>query len=697
MPLPDPRGYSDEKLRSDIGQLFQSITMELDGPDAILKRIEFLFCKTGCELTYEGINAQYQENLTYLQQIKAECVERRLVGPDTEKTKQLQIKLHTTIRAMAHLREAAVNMVRFKGITLTKVASAEDDFMLDNLGLSDADKEWNNRQEVLETFTNLVYRHQLRRCGTSLYKEKLISMSTHTFYWELSCSIEDFVWINSSNSINSDLWKKMTMMHGLHDTVIKHLEKSQGDPRIRDISPSRYWLSWMNGIYSVEQNEFFSYEDAILKVPSTVMTCKFFNEIFDISAIAAASKPELIYTPSFDTLLQTQHLSSQQHFISDAGYLFYRHPDYPGKTPVRIMTYNRKPYCKETAILDDRGDEGHEKTKIVTDSGIRVELNDILLDDRWQAETNEMATLIFMAMLGRMLYTFRDSEGHMRDNWQKILFIKGLAGTGKSTIAAVMKNIYPANQVGTINSRCEENFPIYACYDKYCWMCPEVRYNFMLDTALFQSMVSGDPISVAIKNKDAVAVDWNIPGLLIGNQFPKMWADAGGSIIRRVLLANYREVPGQVDPGLVDRILTTEMSAVIVKLNSSYLKLRQLLKSAGKTLDDILPLYFRVTRSLLMNEVHTLYYFLSNEGENIELGEKFFVSLREFRSQFNIFCGNKGLPQQKWTPDFYTMPLLKYKLKIVQGTKRVDKYDVKGTFVEGLRFLIKEESERGGR
>jgi hypothetical protein len=690
---PDPRSQSDDKLQSDIERLWQGLTMELDGPDAIMRRIQLVLC-TDDVITYEGINANYAIQMKYFLEVKTECTERRLIGPDTNSTKALHDKLHTAIRSMGHLRELAVNLTRYETITRSKIANPEDDVMLDNVGLSDADKEKNNRQEVLEHFMNLVYRHNLRRCGSSLYTEKLVSVSTRTFFWEQFKTIEEYVWSNCNSATNYDLWKKMNTTYGLHDAVIKHLEKTIGDPRVKDISPSRYWFSWLNGIYSVENNEFYLYEEAMGAVPNSVMSCKFFNEVFDVSALSNRDTPELIATPNFDTIMNTQRLSSEHHFISESGHLFYSHPEYPGKN-VKILTWNEQPYTRETADRDSGCPEA-DRTKLITDiDGLTLE--SVLDDERWTPDTNRMAALIFLAMLGRLLYSFRDKHGHLFDNWQRILFVKGLAGTGKSTIAQIVKNIYPANQVGTINSKCEENFPIYSLYDKYLWMCPEVRYNFGLDTALFQSMVSGDSISIAIKNKDAVAVDWNIPGLIIGNQFPKIWSDAGGSIIRRVLLADFKEIPDKVDPGIVDRILTTEMSSLIVKLNSTYLKLKKLLQDSGQTIDDILPPYFRITRNMLMNEVHTLFDFLCSP--NLEFGHEHSCTLKEFRTQFNIFCGNKGLPQQKWTPDFYTLPLKKHKLKIGQDTKKINGSKVSGLFVFGVQIKITEESERigGGR
>ena len=65
------------------------------------------------------------------------------------------------------------------------------------------------------------------------------------------------------------------------------------------------------------------------------------------------------------------------------------------------------------------------------------------------------------ALLGRLLY-----EVGQRDNWQVLLFVKGMAGSGKSTIAKLIRNCYPSHLVGTLGSKMEETFGLSAIADK---------------------------------------------------------------------------------------------------------------------------------------------------------------------------------------------------------------------------------------
>src|SRR5690606_20911626 len=105
-------------------------------------------------------------------------------------------------------------------------------------------------------------------------------------------------------------------------------------------------------------------------------------------------------------------------------------------------------------------------------------------------------------MIGRMLFDVGE-----RDDWQVLLFIRGIAGTGKSTIGRVLKRFYADEDVGQLSNNCEALFGLQTLYNKYMWICYEAKENFRLDQGMLQSMISGEPMSIARKHMEAL----NIP------------------------------------------------------------------------------------------------------------------------------------------------------------------------------------------
>jgi hypothetical protein len=53
--------------------------------------------------------------------------------------------------------------------------------------------------------------------------------------------------------------------------------------------------------------------------------------------------------------------------------------------------------------------------------------------------------------------------------------------------------------VGVLSSNTEAKFGLGAFYDKHLVLCPEAKRKFSLPQGNFQSMISGEEVSVAIK------------------------------------------------------------------------------------------------------------------------------------------------------------------------------------------------------
>jgi len=81
------------------------------------------------------------------------------------------------------------------------------------------------------------------------------------------------------------------------------------------------------------------------------------------------------------------------------------------------------------------------------------------------------------AMIGRCLYW----DGVL-DTWQVLLYLKGRAGTGKSTIVQVVESIYNYSDVATISSNTEPIFGLEPLSKApLVWLAPEVKADFSMN------------------------------------------------------------------------------------------------------------------------------------------------------------------------------------------------------------------------
>ena len=203
--------------------------------------------------------------------------------------------------------------------------------------------------------------------------------------------------------------------------------------------------------------------------------------------------------------------------------------------------------------------------------------------------------------MGRMLHALK-----LYDQWQIIPFLKGRGGSGKSTVAMVVKHFFEVGDVGILSNNSEKTFGLQALLDKFIWLCLELKRNVKLDQAEFQSMVSGEDVMVAQKNHIARQVTWCAPGLLCGNEAPG-WIDAQGSIARRMAIITFPFSLQERDvvPNLLSQILDKELPTLIVKCNQAY---RATCEQHNQ--DDIwkvLPEYFKNERLRFQKDTDAVY------------------------------------------------------------------------------------------
>ena len=157
---------------------------------------------------------------------------------------------------------------------------------------------------------------------------------------------------------------------------------------------------------------------------------------------------------------------------------------------------------------------------------------------KYQQLNKDVCEWVF-ALGGRLCFDVNEI-----DKWQCIPFLKGVARSGKSTlITKVFRKFYCTEDVKTLSNNVERKFGLSAIMDGFMFIAPEIKGDLALEQAEFQSIVSGEDVSIAVKHEKAQSFEWTVPGILGGNEVPN-WRDNSGSILRRVLTVDFtKQIP----------------------------------------------------------------------------------------------------------------------------------------------------------
>ena len=257
-------------------------------------------------------------------------------------------------------------------------------------------------------------------------------------------------------------------------------------------------------------------------------------------------------------------------------------------------------------------------------------------------------------MGGRLCFDVGDIDG-----WQIIPFLKGIARSGKSTlITKVFKKFYESEDVRTLSNNVERKFGLGSIFDGLMFIAPEVKGDLCLEQAEFQSLVSGEDISIAIKHEKAKSVEWKTPGILGGNEVPN-WKDNSGSVLRRLLPWKFSRQVQEADPHLDDK-LEKEMPTILLKCVRGYLEYAQ--KYSDQDIWNVVPEYFKQIQTQVAMVTNSLQNFLA--CEKVEYGKEKFVPQKIFIQIFNQHCQENNLGKFKFNSDFYAGPFSSRKLEV---------------------------------
>ena len=205
--------------------------------------------------------------------------------------------------------------------------------------------------------------------------------------------------------------------------------------------------------------------------------------------------------------------------------------------------------------------------------------------------------------IGRMIYPISEY-----DDLQYFLFFDGAAGCGKSTIIKVIQALYDKAKVGIVSNNIETTFGLSSLYDKWICVAPEIKHDWRISVTEFQSMASGESVSIAVKNKNTVQELWTAPVALAGNEVPG-FNDLAGSVSRRLLVYKFVNKPEREDATLLARILGV-MGHIILKANFAYRYMTA--NGCDSSLWDRVPEYFTDIRAEVQRSINPLIDFMES-------------------------------------------------------------------------------------
>lgn len=277
------------------------------------------------------------------------------------------------------------------------------------------------------------------------------------------------------------------------------------------------------------------------------------------------------------------------------------------------------------------------------------------------------------AMIGRLFYELNDL-----DNWQVIFFIKGVAQSGKSTIGNIAKRFFNIDDVAVLSSNIEEKFGLDSIADKMLYICFEVTKSWALPRSDFQSIISGEDVSLAKKHLTPRSVKWKTPGLLLGNEIGP-WIDSSGSMVRRLLILEFKERISKIDPDL-DKKLEEEFPRFIFKCQQAYVSYVEKYKGSG--IWEKVPNYFKQVRDKIAINMNPIKEFINSEVviRRPDLKMPYFV----FDLKLTDYIKEKRWKVSRFSADEYESIFSDSHIKIVETSDEWEGNRLRGRWLIGI-------------
>lgn len=442
--------------------------------------------------------------------------------------------------------------------------------------------------KLVAFFLEIAYRGRLQRKGDTLYKPVLDSDGHYLYSYEYYMDIKDWVWHELSpieDPRNAKTYSMLVSSSRMVSHVCSVLENCRSI-YLRDLKCNPEAHGFTNGVYILNQDEFY-----------------YFNFVEDI--------PQDAYT--IDTFVGGSVVVSKHHAVEfkklslDLGDIDLSNPD---------------------------NNPGFSFRDIIPDTCRILEAQHFTAAEQ----------VVVYGLLGRMLYAVGS-----HDQWSVFPYFLGLAGTGKSSLLNLLASMFDKSDVGYVNNVLQKTFALDGLMDKRIFLGLDIDQNFQLDQATYQSMVTGEPVSVTRKFKQPISVKWTVPGAFAGNQLPS-WTDNSGSLARRLVIIYYKHPVRRVDTRLLDKC-KAEIATFLQVINVSYRFLLE--KYSDTALTPNLPPKFGEAQEEAQKALDSLFAFIVDgcevrpiipDPEEDDFEDEYNAPWSMFKSAYRAYCKENRIP-----------------------------------------------------
>jgi hypothetical protein len=265
--------------------------------------------------------------------------------------------------------------------------------------------------------------------------------------------------------------------------------------------------------------------------------------------------------------------------------------------------------------------------------------------------------------VGRMLYNVGE-----HDDWQIALFVKGQAGTGKSTLLNVVKKFFYDADVGILSNNIEKKFGLETLYEKLAIFCFEVKANFQMEQSDLQSAISGEDMNIPRKNRVPISIKWNAPCMFAGNEMGP-WIDASGSMARRFAMVEFTKRVKVADNDLKNKI-DAELATLLYKCNYAYQSAVHNYENKGIWSPGVIPDYFRKTQDNMRRTTNSIIAFIEDGG--LVFAPDHYMPFNTFATLYKNHCRTLGLREIPLSDESLEGPFEYKNIKKMVGTMEWD-------------------------
>ena len=557
---------------------------------------------------------------------------------DSEQRESIKVKFNKTYRALVDAENAIRSSLHLQGsMSETEIGLGSE---LDITRYQPADMSTNTAwQNLLLFLLEHLFKRNLRRYNGTCYEKVFTPKGHDTHSWKLKCSLEEFIHNVVRKETHYEMWQNLTNSKDNIKGSVNYLKGYEG-PEFEDIVKNRHVFAFNNGLY---------------------ITCL---ENVNINNVLKICNDSLKNSDS-NSDSNSDNLKNNLNSDDEDDIKVYKDEWIPygsKKIGSNIVACKYFQIDFDESTISRPNDPTYrynDPFNIIIDKC--KNFAGIMTYQEWPEEAQRWLCIL----MGRMLYELNEKDG-----WQIAPYLLGQAGTGKSTILInIIKKFFEDVDTGILSNNVEKKFGLSAFHDKFIFIAPEIKENFSLEQAEFQSLISGEGMSVAVKNEIAFTVNWKVPGAFAGNEVPG-FSDNSGSISRRlfVFLFNNKVKKGDTRLGLK---LEKEIGYIIHACNRLYLEALE--KYGSEDVWYVCPQYFKDSRDEMAENTNALNSCLKSGKFNF--GPELYCPESVVLDIFRIHCIDNNLGKPKWSSQYYKGSCANFNItvkKIGFGDKRVD-------------------------